>query len=77
MERFSEQELMIIEYELENYILSKLYHKLFPILDTKEDIFFYEKCSRLKFIKPENVIKDKKMINEKLLEYAINYIKDM
>ena len=77
MERFSEQELMIIEYELENYILSKLYHKLFPVLDTKEDIFFYEKCSRLKFIRPENVIKDKKMINEKLLEYAINYIKDM
>ena len=75
--RFSEEEFLSISYELENYILSKLYPKLFPINETKEDIFFYNKICRLNFIKPENVIKDKKMINEKLLEFSINYIKEI
>ena len=77
IKRFSQEEFLSISYELENYILSKLYPKLFPINETKEDIFFYNKICRLNFIKPENVIKDKKMINEKLLEFSINYIKEM
>ena len=77
MNRFTEEEFSLIIYELENYILSQLYEKIFPINDTKEDIYFYNKSKRLNFIKPENVIKDKTMINEKLLEYAIDYIKEM
>ena len=77
IQRFSEEEFLSISYELENYILSKLYDKLFPKIETKEDIFFYNKICRLNFIKPENVIKDKKMINEKLLEFSIDYIKEM
>ena len=77
IKRFSEEEFLSISLELENYILSKLSPKLFPMNNTKEDTFFYNKISRLDFIKPENVIKDKKMINEKLLEFSIEYIKEM
>ena len=77
MLRFSEEECTLITYELENYILYKLYEKLFPIKYTKEDNFFYNKCLRLNFITPENVIKDKKLINKNLLDIAINYIKEM
>ena len=77
MARFSEDEFPLILYELENYILYKLYDKIFPIKYTKEDIVFYNKCCRLDFIKPENVIKDKKMINKKLLDIAIDYLKEI
>ena len=77
MNRFTEVEFSLIIYELENYILSQLYEKIFPVNETKEDTHFYNKSIRLNFIKPDNVIKDKTMINEKLLEYAMDYIKDI
>ena len=75
--KFSVEDLLLITYELENYILYKLYDKLYPKNSTQEDDFLYKKCCRLNFIKPENIIKDKKMINEKLLEISINYIMEM
>jgi hypothetical protein len=75
--RFSEEDILLIIYELENYILLKLYGKLYPKKETKADIFFYKKSCRLDFIKPENLINNKKMINEKLLQFAINDIKEM
>ena len=77
MSRFSKEESSLIIYELDNYILSQLYEKIFPVKETKEDIFFYNKSIRLNFIKPENVIKDKAMINKKLLEYAIDYVNEI
>ena len=67
----------IVKNELENYVLLKLYDKLYPSIDTPEDQFFYKKCCRLNFVKPENIIKNKKMINEKLLEISINYISEI
>ena len=75
--RFNKQELESIIYDLQNYILTKLYDKLFPSESTKDDIFFYKKCSRLSFIKPENIIADKKMINESLMEKAIDHLNDI
>ena len=71
------EECLVIIYELENYVLLKLYDKLYPSIDTPEDQFFYKKCCRLNFVKPENIIKNKKMINEKLLEISINYISEI
>ena len=75
--RFNKTELESIIYDLENYILIKLYDKLYPSEYNKEDIFFYKKCSRLSFIKPENVIPDKKMINESLMEKAIEHLNNI
>ena len=75
--RFSSEEFESISYELENYILFKLYDKLFPAESTKTDIKFYKKCCRLDFVKPENLIKDKKMINEKLWEASMALIVEM
>ena len=77
MSRFTEEEYPLIIYELENYILYKLHEKIFPIKHTKDDVLFYNKCCRLDFVKPENVIKDKKMINKKLLDTAIDYLKEI
>ena len=75
--KYSAIESASICYELENYILFRLYEKLFPRFPSKKDEFIYKKCCRLSFIKPENYIKDKNMINEKLLESAMEYINDM
>ena len=77
MERYSKEEFDSIQVELENYILYQLYSKLFPEKPTKKDIKFYKKCCRLNFIKPEALIKDKKMINEKLWEASIILINEL
>ena len=77
VKRFSHEELETIIFELENYILLKLHDKLFPKKPTKTDIKFYKKCCRLDFVKPENLIKDKKMINEKLWKTSIDLIIEM
>jgi hypothetical protein len=75
--KFSPFEYLSICYELENYIVLRLYEKLYPTIASKKDNFIYKKCSRLSFIKPENYIKDKKMINEKLLPTIVEYINGM
>ena len=75
--RFNHDELDSIMNDLENYILFKLYDKLFPKESTKNDVKFYKKCCRLDFVKPENLIKDKKMINEKLWKTSMDLINEM
>ena len=77
MEQYSKEEFDTILFELENYILYKLYTKLFPSEQTKKDIKFYKKCCRLNFIKPEALIKDKKAINEKLWQASIILINEL
>jgi hypothetical protein len=77
VKRFSPEDLDTIILELQNYILFKLHDKLFPKNSTKRDIKFYKKCCRLEFVKPENLIKDKKMINEKLWKAAMDLINEM
>ena len=75
--RFSNDELGSIFIELENYILFKLYDKLYPSKATKEDTTFYKKCCCLDFVKPENLIKNKKIVNEKLWKTAMDLINQM
>ena len=55
----------------------KLYDKLFPKESVKSDVKFYKKCCRLDFVKPENLIKDKRMINEKLWKTSMDLINEM
>ena len=77
IKRFPSEEFESIIYELENYILFKLYDKLFPEESTEKDKKLYKKCCRLSFVKPENLIKDKRMINEKLWETSMSLIEEM
>ena len=74
---FNKEERDNIIYELQNYILAQMYDKLYPFESTKKDIFLYKKCERLGFIKPENIIKDKKIINEKLWEQSIKIFENL
>ena len=77
LKRFSKEEIESISCELENYLLISLYDKLFPLNQTKDDIKFYNKCCRLNFIRPENIIKDKNIVNENLWNTATDYINEM
>ena len=74
---FSNTDLNLISDELENYILFKLYDKIYPSKPLKEDTDFYNKCCCLNFIKPENLVKNKKIINEKLWKTSIDYINEI
>ena len=56
IKRFNKKELNEIIYDMQNYLFTLLYDKLFPSEPTNDDNYFYNKCSRLNFIKPENVI---------------------
>ena len=77
VKKYSKEETENICNDLENYLLVKLYDKLFPLKNSKADIKFYKKCCRLDFIKPENIIKDKNIINENLWKTSMNYINEM
>ena len=77
--KLSADEFLELLYGLESHILEKIYLKIYPVNKSKDDIFIYKKCERLSFLKPDNIIKDKKFknIDEKLLEVSIDYIKKM
>ena len=77
VERFPQDEIESIMVELENYILYKLYDKLYPSKSTKVDAKFYKKCCRLDFIKPENIITDKNIYNENLWNLSIKYLNEL
>ncbi len=77
IKRYSYEEMETIFFELENYIFLKLHDKLFPKESTKKDNKFYKKCCRLDFVKPEQLIKDKKTINEKLWKNSMDLINEM
>ena len=77
IKRFSKEEIDSILIELENHILFKLYDKLYPLKSTKMDIQFYKKCCRLKFIKPENIITDKNIYNERLWKFSMDYLDEI
>ena len=47
MIRFTEENQRIIEDQLENYILLKLYDKLYPKNSTKDDQKFYKNVADL------------------------------
>ena len=77
IKRFTKEDVESISTELENFILFKLYDKLYPSKSSKEDIKFYKKCCRLNFIKPENIISDKNIYNEKLWKISIDYLNEI
>ena len=77
MTKYSTDEYISICYDLENYILLKLNQKIFPVRPAECDEFIHKKCERLNFLKPENVITDKKMINKNLLLTVTEYINKM
>ena len=77
LKRYSIEEIQNITSNLVDFIYSKLYPKIFPKKKSKKDDKFYKKCLRLQFIKPENLMKNKNVINENLCQECYKYINDI
>jgi len=77
VKRFPKEDIDSIVIELENYVLFKLYDKLYPTKSSKDDIRFYKKCVRLDFVKPHNLITDKNIVNENLWNTCMNYLNEI
>jgi len=77
LKKYSSEEIQNICCDFADFIQGILYDKIFPIKKSKSDIKFYKKCLRLQFIKPENIIQDKNIINENLCEECYKYIKEI
>ena len=77
VKKYPPEEIENICCELVNYCMIDLYDKLYPLNRIKDDIKFYKKCCRLEFIKPENVLKDKNILNENMLEASKKYINEV
>ena len=77
LKKYSLEEIQTICCNLVDFIFNKLYQKIFPKKKSKLDEKFYKKCLRLQFIKPENLMKDKNMINESLCEECLKYINEI
>ena len=77
LKKFSLEEIQNISSNLVDFIFTKLYNKIFPKKKSTLDEKFYKKCSRLQFIKPEHLMKDKNMINENLCEECLKYINEI
>ena len=71
------EELEIIKRLLENYVLNKLYEKLFPSEISEEDLFIFKRCEKLSFIKPENLMKKKGLISENLLNESVKIFEQL
>ena len=77
MLRYTNDEFNAVNEALQNYIMNNIYHKLVPYSRTKKDIFIHNKCKRLHWVKPVHLIKDQKVVNEKLWQLAMEYINNM
>ena len=75
--KFKEKEKNYIGYNLETYILDKLYDKLFPTQRSEKDISICNKCELLSTLKPENFIKKNEVINETLINEASKYFEQL
>ncbi|MCQ2817735.1 MAG: hypothetical protein MJ252_10765 [archaeon] len=62
--------------DINNYMIGKIYHKIFSYKRSKLDIFLYRKCKRLEWLKPEHIL-GKKKTDENLFGKAIAYLEKM
>ena len=67
-EKLDEKEKEEIAYDLENYILNKLYDKLFPSQPSEANLEIYQTNEKLALMKPEQLIDKHKLIYESLLK---------
>lgn len=77
MLRFNHEEFIAVNEAIQDYVMANIHDKLVPYSRTKKDIFIYNKCKRLNWIKPIHIIKDQKVVNEKLWTLAMEYINNM
>ena len=64
---YNKNEKIKIYYNITNYIMSRLYDKIFPQLPDSEDMKIYHNSFRLSWIEPNNLIKNNNYIFDNFL----------
>ena len=75
---FNKEEISEIIIDLEDFILLKLYKKIYPKFIPKKDYKIWKKCERIKNFETKNLLKNYNFKEkEKLFETAIKYFNSM
>ena len=64
---YDKNEKIKIYYNITNYIMSRIYNKIFPQLPDPEDMKIYHNSFRLSWIEPNNLIKNNNYIFDNFL----------
>lgn len=73
----SNEEINKIKMEINNYIMKKLYVKLFPKDQDYEDIKIYQRCYLLSWVEPKHIIPSQNIILNNFVEETTKYINKM
>jgi len=74
IENVNEENISSALDDIENYILLKMYKKVFPEIELEKDKLFHDRCCKLDWITPTHLEINKKYINENLWLSAINHL---
>ena len=71
--RYKADEINQMFKDINNYIIGKIYPKIFSYKRSKLDIFLYNKCKRLSWLKPNHIL-GKKKTDENLFGKAMEFL---
>ena len=60
---FTKEEYKIVKEKINDYILTKLYDKMYPAFPSKEDLIIYKNCYELAWVEPKHLIPNAKNNN--------------
>ena len=60
---FTKEECKILKEKINDYILTKLYDKMYPAFPSKDDLIIYKNCYQLAWVEPKHLIPNAKNNN--------------
>ena len=60
---FTKEEFKIVREKINDYILTKLFDKMYPVFPSKDDLIIYKNCYQLSWIEPKHIIPNAKNNN--------------
>jgi hypothetical protein len=77
IDNITEENISLSLDDIENYILEKVYMRIYPESPIDKDHLFFELCCKLEWVSAQHLEVNKKFVNERLWAYAINNLNRM